>query len=67
MFQFQLIGVQVNSVGSVRAGYVPQEWFDSFHEFVEEEPTAMEGICGAGELVFVPTGWAAPPGGPVSS
>jgi len=37
--------------------YTIQEWFDSFYEFVEEEPAAVEGICGAGELIFVPTGW----------
>jgi hypothetical protein len=30
--------------------------FDSFHAYAREEPAMLEGICRAGEVLFVPRG-----------
>ena len=35
------------------------EWFASFYEATAdgEGPAPLEGICGEGEILFVPRGW----------
>lgn len=41
----------------VSSPYTLHEWFASFYEYAKEEPAMLEGICHAGELLFVPRGW----------
>lgn len=51
-------GVHPSADGlNVTSPYTIQEWFHGFHEFLAAEPSAMEGICGSGDLLFVPRGW----------
>lgn len=33
------------------------EYLLTFHEEARREAGCLEGICGAGELLFVPKGW----------
>lgn len=51
-------GVHPSADGlNVTSPYTIQEWFQGFHEYLAAEPAAMEGVCGSGDLLFVPRGW----------
>lgn len=33
------------------------EWFEQFYEAARADPRMVEGVCGAGDVVYVPAGW----------